>query len=84
MKAKAAGKSGGAAKGGPIGKPQGRGCKPPAPPKKVARSGKTNFKAAGEALMADRDPWASTAPPKKPSAPSGGGGGMGGSMSMAE
>jgi hypothetical protein len=32
-----------------IGKPQGRGCKPPPPPKKGPR-GKIDFKAAGEAL----------------------------------
>jgi hypothetical protein len=34
---------------GPIATPQGRGCRPPPPPKSVPRA-KANFKAAGEAL----------------------------------
>jgi hypothetical protein len=49
---------------GPLGKPQGRGCRPPAPPKMVPRA-KKSFKDESEQIAGERDPWASTAPPAK-------------------
>jgi hypothetical protein len=61
----------------------GRGCKPPAPPKKGPR-GKTNFKEAAEALKPEIDEWTGLPIVKKAPQASGGGGMGGGGMSMAD